>query len=132
MVLDLLLEREPHSRLASRLFAHVERGTASGYICATSITTIYYLATKSRGREAARAEIERLVRILEVAPVNRAGLEAALEPGFKDFEDGVVHEAARNVNVDAIVTRNVADFRSALTTVYTPAEMLTILDQQAS
>ena len=72
------------------------------------------------------------MRILEVAPVNRAVLEAALEPGFKDFEDGVVHEAARNVNVDAIVTRNVADFRNALTTVYTPAEMLTILDQQAS
>ncbi len=44
-----------------------------------------------------------------VAPVNRPVLEAALELDFADSEDGVLHEAARLVDTEAIVTRNPRD-----------------------
>jgi hypothetical protein len=43
--------------------------------------------------------------------VNKTVLERALNLPFKDFEDAVLHESARLVNADAIVTRNTADFK---------------------
>jgi len=58
-------------------------------------------------------------------------LEAALALGFDDFEDGVLHEAARQIDAHAIVTRNVGDFEQADLPVYTPEELVEILDLQA-
>ena len=60
----------------------------------------------------------------KVAPVNRAVLESALGLGFKDFEDAVLHEAARHAAVDWIVTRNARDFVGGGVRVCTPGEML--------
>ena len=55
-------------------------------------------------------------------------LEAALEAeGFRDFEDAVLHEAARQADADALVTRNESDFRKAVLTVYEPRELLNIV-----
>ena len=54
VVLDVLLDREPFSTEAASLFSKVEIGVLSGYICATTITTIYYLARKAVGSESAR------------------------------------------------------------------------------
>lgn len=47
-----------------------------------------------------------LLRLLEVAPVNRAVLEGDLALGFGDFEDAVLHEAGRLAGARAIVTRD--------------------------
>jgi len=114
------------------LLAHIERGSVHGFICATSVTTVHYLAAKALDRVRARAGVERLLRILEVAPVNRAVLEAASESRFDDFEDGVIHAAGQGAGMDAIVTRNPADFRHAMLPVYSPAELVAILDQGIS
>ena len=64
-------------------------------------------------RRAARARecISLLLSLFEIAPVNKTALERALNLPFKDFEDAVLHESARLVNADAIVTRNTADFK---------------------
>ena len=66
----------------------------TGYICVTAVTTIFYLATKAAGASKAKKSIHKLLSLLEVAPVNRAVLEGALESKYDDFEDGVVSEAA--------------------------------------
>ena len=55
VVLDLLLDRDPWSKTAAKLFSRVESGTLDGYLGATTVTTIYYLATKAVGAKTARA-----------------------------------------------------------------------------
>lgn len=55
VILYLLLDREPFSDAASYLLSKVERSEIIGYVCATTITTIHYLATKALGAEAASA-----------------------------------------------------------------------------
>ena len=104
VVLDLLLDRDPWSKTAAMLFSRVESGTLDGYLGATTVTTIYYLAAKAVGAAAAREEIRRLLALCAIAPVNRPVLEAALELDFADFEDSVLHEAARQVGAEAVVT----------------------------
>lgn len=47
VVLDVLLDREPHAGVAARLFALVDRERLDGVVCATTVTTIHYLAAKA-------------------------------------------------------------------------------------
>ena len=127
VVLDVLLDREPFSTRAALLFSEVERGDLEGILCATTITTIHYLACKVVGDQKARKEIEKLLSIFEIAPVNRSVLESALKSGAADFEDAVLCEAARHVNARGIVTRDVRGFKKAGIPAYSPEEMISLL-----
>lgn len=127
VVLDVLLDRPPFVEPAVRLFSLVEAGALSGALCATTVTTIHYLAAKAVGAARAEAGVRQLLELFEVAPVTRGVLEGALALGFGDFEDAVFHEAARGLGAAAIATRNKADFRRASLPVYAPDELLTLL-----
>jgi predicted nucleic acid-binding protein len=127
VVLDLLLDRQPFSTPAADLFSRVERGEIRGYLCATTVTTVYYLTAKVIGTRHARTEVRRLLTLFEVAPINRRVLEAALAGALADFEDAVIHEAARHVDAQTIVTRNTRNFKRAVISVHSPPELLHML-----
>lgn len=124
VVLDVLLERVPFYRAAAQVFAAIEQGTVSGLLCSTTLTTVYYVARKQVGREAAQNHIGNLLKLCDVACVTRAMFRQALQLDFRDFEDAVLHEAAAEVGAEAIITRNVADFGSARIPVFTPEAFL--------
>jgi predicted nucleic acid-binding protein len=131
IVLDVLMDRMPFSDFAVELFSKVEDGTIIGYLCGTTITTVYYLAYKTVGAPRAQEEIKKLLNLFEVAPVNRHVLESALVTGFNDFGDAVIHEAACHVGAEAIVTCNQKDFRKSRISVYSSEEMAKILASQS-
>lgn len=124
VILDLLLDREPFANAAAELVGRVETGKFVGLLCATTVTTLFYLAAKTVGRVQAIEQIRMLLSLFEVAQVNRTVLENALGLGFSDFEDAVLHEAARLSGADVIVTRNVKDFGGAMISVLMPGELL--------
>jgi len=123
VVLDLLLDREPFSRDAARCFSRVEVGEIEGWLCASTVTALYYLIRKSAGARKARESITLLLSLFEIAPVNKIALEGALQLSFKDFEDAVLHEVARLINADVIVTRNTVDFKHSSILVRLPSEL---------
>ena len=127
VILDVMLDRKPFSNVSAQLFSKVESGDIIGYISATTVTTIHYLAVKVVGTGKAKSEIDKLFTLFEVAPVNRAVLEEAAKSNITGFEDAVIHGAARHVGVDAIVSRNVKDFKRSILPVYTPNELSKIL-----
>jgi predicted nucleic acid-binding protein len=128
VVLDVLLDREPFAAPAVELLSRIELGEVEGSLCATTITTIHYLAAKTVGARRALLAIRNLMGMFEIAPVNRPVLAAALESSFADFEDAVAHEAARQVSADAIVTRNPRDFKKAALPIWSPDELCRMLD----
>jgi len=123
VILDVLLNRQPHVALSAPLVAKVETGRISGALCATTVTTVFYFVEKQLGAAVAQASIKRLLSIFEVAAITRSVLEAALNDGFTDFEDAVLHQAALSVGAHGIVTRNGPDFKKSTITVYSPAEL---------
>lgn len=131
ILLDVLLDREPFATLAAEVLSKAERGELSGYACATTVTTIFYLCRKEVGKDEANRHIHTLLSILEVAPVNRRVIEAALQANFSDFEDAVLSESAVLVSAEAIATRNKQDFSNSPISVYTPEELLNLLDSDA-
>ncbi len=124
VVLDVLLAREPHAEVAARLFSLVDSGTLQASICATTVTTIHYLATKSVGKVLAQKHLEVLLEMFDVAGVDRDVLARALKLDFADFEDAVLHEAAVVAGMSAIVTRNGKDFTRATLPIFAPQELL--------
>jgi len=126
VLLDVLLNRAPHADSASRLMAHVERKRIEGLLGATSVTTIHYLATKAVGRVRARRHVQTLLSLFDVAPVTRMVLLDGLALGFPDYEDAVLHEAARHAGATGIVTRDPAGFAHATLHIYSPDELLTM------
>ena len=127
VILDVLLERQPFAEPAAMLLARAERGEIQGFVCATTATTIFYLACKVLGRSHARRQIADLLSILDVAPVNRAVLEHAVRIEIDDFEDAVIVEAARQVEAQVIVTRNERDFARSPVSVHSPISLSGLL-----
>lgn len=127
VVLDVLLDREPFAADAATLLSKVEQNQISGYLCASTVTTIHYLIAKSLGSQEAVCHIQSLLSLFNVAPVNRGVLEQALAASFSDFEDAVLHAAACHAGVQSIVTRNVRDFSKATLPVFTPVELINAL-----
>lgn len=127
VVLDVLLARPPHAAPAIELFDRVARRELDGLLSATTITTVFYLAAKAAGTAQAKRHVNTLLGLFEIAAVGRSALADALALGFGDYEDAVLHEAARHAGATAIVTRDPKGFAAAKLTVYSPAELLRIL-----
>jgi predicted nucleic acid-binding protein len=124
VVLDVLLDREPFVEDSAAVFAWVEGGALTGLLCATTLTTLAYLAGKTVGKAQATRQIRQLMSLFEVAPVTRAVLDAALASKAADFEDAVLAEAARQAGAQAIITRNLRDFAHSPVRAHTPAQWL--------
>jgi hypothetical protein len=112
---------------ATQIFSKIEKGSITGYVCATTIITIHYLAAKAAGVSKAKKSIHKLLSLLEVTPVNRAVLESALEGTYEGFEDGVVSGAASHIGAKAIITRNARHYRNLSVSAYLPTEILKML-----
>ncbi len=127
VILDVMLDRNPFSESASQLLSLVERGDILGIICATTVTTIHYLATKVLGKNESQNKIKDLITLFEIASVNRTVIEKAINSTFTDFEDSVIHQAANHAGAEAIVTRDPKGFKQSKIPIYSSAELLKIL-----
>jgi predicted nucleic acid-binding protein len=122
LILDVLLDRQPHAEAASRVWEAVETGRAEGFLSAHAVTTIHYLNARATKAATARDTTTALLSVFSVASVDEAVLGEATALGWDDFEDAVTAAAARAARCDALVTRNRADFRRSPVRVLTPEQ----------
>jgi predicted nucleic acid-binding protein len=127
IVLDVLLDRKPHSTDSAEVFRLIEQGQAEGLLCATTITTLDRLLSQSMKRNESRKLLAHLLRLFDVASVNRAVLEDALASRMDDFEDAVLDHAAQNSGADVIVTRNSKDFAHGKSKVMDPRQFIVLV-----
>jgi predicted nucleic acid-binding protein len=124
VVLDLLANRAPWAHEAALVLTAVEDGRAEAAVAAHTVTTLYYLLTKSLGRERAVAAIVDLTSIVAVIAVDRDVILEAIALGLRDLEDGVQAACALRYGADLLVTRNGRDFQGTGVAVAAPAEVL--------
>ena len=127
IILDVLQKRAAFVDDAVKLFNAVESSVINGFICANSISTIAYLLQRHQDRKFAVYNIELLLEMFEVAPVNRITIQDSVAINFTDFEDAIIYNSALQVNANGIVTRNPKDFKQAKISIYQPAELLVAL-----
>lgn len=132
VVLDVLLGRKAFLSEASALFAYVHEDRISGLLCATTLTTVFYLIERKKGTAGAYQGLDRLLALFEATPVDDRVLRRARTLDFDDYEDAVLHESARQGRADGIVTRNTEDFKDATLTIYEPAELLAVIESRSA
>jgi hypothetical protein len=65
-----------------------------------------------------------LLAALRVCSLDLSVLQTALALPLVDYEDAVQHASAAASQLDAIITRNVNDYRNAALRIITPADLL--------
>jgi predicted nucleic acid-binding protein len=124
VVLDVLLQREPWVSEASALWQADDEGRITGYMIASAVADVFYIARRLVGLEMAQQAIQTCLDAFEICPVDRWDLERAkLLPG-NDFEDNLQIACATTANLDAIVTRNPDHFKTAPMSVLIPSDAL--------
>jgi len=127
IVIDYLINREPFSQSALRLFSLAENNKIRLNISAISYTTIYYVLRKNNSHQAIIQNLVLLSGLCNVLPVNQAILDQAMKSGFTDFEDAVqYYSALQNKNCSVIISRNTKDFQFSEIKVMLPDEFLKV------
>ncbi|WP_435103725.1 type II toxin-antitoxin system VapC family toxin [Arhodomonas sp. AD133] len=106
ILLDALLKREPHAHQAAHLLTAFERGIIAGHLCAASVDTLYYLLNRASDQRTAKRLLTDILGLMSILPVNDQVILAALQLGWTDLEDAIIHESARLSGMDAIITRD--------------------------
>ncbi|MFM7406640.1 MAG: PIN domain-containing protein [Cuspidothrix sp.] len=129
IILDYFLEREPFLQDAEILFQAIDSGQLIGYVTATTLTDIFYIARRqTQSIELARQAIANILDIMVISPVNRAILEAAFTSELTDFEDAVQIYCAVDQGLDAIVTRDIKGFSNSVIPVLLVSQLLKQLE----
>lgn len=125
IVLDFLLQREPFREDAEELFQVIDSGRVVGYITATTLTDIFYIARRhTRSIEQARQAVSETLTVMMICPVNRTILASAFLSGINDFEDAIQIACAVDRGLEAILTRDTQGFLSSTIPVLSIRQLL--------
>jgi predicted nucleic acid-binding protein len=131
IVLDVLLERVPHSEISTLLWAALEETGSQGLVAAHAITTIHYVIARTLGQHHAMRAISKVLEVFDVANVDdgiiRTAVLVAMEAEHGDFEDAVTAAAAKAARCELIVTRDPKGFRHSPIPAMAPEEALRLI-----
>ena len=125
ILIDILARREPFHRETIRLFEQAGKKQVRLHTTATSIITAWYMLAKYGDEGIARKAIANLMNYVHIIPISHRAFEMAIRSNFRDLEEGVQHFAALEAgNIEAIITRNLRDYRHSLISVCTAGDYL--------
>lgn len=128
IILDVLLNRKGFLERSIAVLEPLLARQYRGFVAATTLTNMYYIVRRVSGRtEEAMMAVNKTLQWCEVAPVNREVLDAARSSSMTDFEDAVQAAAAKDFNIDIVITRDKTGFHHCGLQVYTPEEFLATL-----
>jgi len=124
VILDAMLQRPPWHKEADAILQAAALGQVTCASTTLSLATIFYVGRRVVGTAAARGAVRKYLAAFAILPIDKQTLlDADALPG-NDFEDNILSAAAATASLDAIITRNVADFSHSPLPVCDPAELL--------
>ena len=122
VLIDVALDRKPHSKAACDLLDRLERHPKSALIAWHTASNFYYLVASKRAAADTRRFLSELLGYGGVAPVDSAMLRYAVTLPMSDFEDAMQVAAARVCNARHIVTRSLSGSRLSPILAISPQE----------
>ena len=124
IILDVLQKREPHDVDSSKIWKLCETDQAEGFVSALTLANLVYIMRKELNEEKTENVLKQLALIFRIADLTQADVMKAAEMQWNDFEDAVQAITAKRIGADAIVTRNIRDFKQSPVAAFTPKECL--------
>ena len=81
-----------------------------GYVSASAVTDIVYILQKENGKINTIQFLKELFEYIDILGVDKTIIINALNSNWKDFEDAVQGNVAKENSLDLIITRNTKDF----------------------
>ena len=127
VALDYFLRREGFAEHAKRVFHEIISGDTNGCLSSSVVTDIYYCVTRQRNADIARKVVEEVYRYLTILTVGEDTIGNALALPMTDFEDAVQAAAAKDCEIDIVITRDQSGFHDSGLKVYSPEKFLETL-----
>lgn len=124
MILDLLMEREPHLEPVVKFFLKIQDGEVSAFTSPVIINDLFYILNRHFDRKLAVQSLLKLTSLIKVLDCGERVIMQALSSDLKDFEDAIQYYSAMAGNVPTLITRNVKDYKAAAITIMTPVEYI--------
>jgi predicted nucleic acid-binding protein len=124
VILDALLAREPVGGQVRAVWEAHEDGRFTGYICAITPPTVFYVARKAVGKSQAFKMTGDLAETFEVCAVDKSILQSAMSLEMTDFEDAIQSASALAAGLDFIITSDLKDFKNSPVKAVSPLEFM--------
>lgn len=129
IILDVFLDQEPFSIASKKILSLCESKKIQGVISASSATDIFYIVRKRLGNpDKAYEALGHVLNIVKVLTVTNEDVHTAFLKKARDFEDCLLATCAISNKCSAIVTRNKNDFQGFDIDLYSPEELLALLN----
>jgi len=126
IIVDLIADRKPFSKLTIELFEKTERKEVLLFTSSHSIAKTHYLLKKYLEEQHLRTVIYNLLEYIQVIAIDEDIIKRGLKSKHKDFEDALQMLCAYKIEkLDYIVTRNIKDFKDSEIPAFPPDELLT-------
>lgn len=128
VLLDFYLDRKPFSEDSLQLLLKCEQKQFRAFVTPVIIANTYYILRRHATHLYVVERLQILLDTISVIAMDQKQVLAALDSKFTDFEDALQYFSAVNSNkIDAIITRNIKDFKKSALPVFTPQEYLATL-----
>ena len=124
VVLDVLLNREPHVTDSAKVWKLCETEQAEGYLSTLTFANLVYVMRKELDPERIEDVLRKLSLIFRFTDLNVSDMNNAAAMKWSDFEDALQAATADRLHADYIITRNVRDFNRSKVIAFTPTEFL--------
>jgi predicted nucleic acid-binding protein len=125
IIIDFLIDRKPFSREAAIIFTLVEQKKLKGYASSLTFSNLYYVLRKFETHKKVISKLDSLSKLVKILKVDDQTIKSALASSFQDFEDSIQHFcASESKKPDAIITRNIKDYKNSELPVMTPGDFL--------
>jgi len=127
VILDIALARKPFAEHSVLFFKTAYKHGIQMFMTATTVTDLYYICRKEKGKETALSFIADLIQIVDIVSVDKNIIMKALHSETPDFEDAVQICSANREGITTIVTRNEKDFMLSGLNIQNPKTFLQTL-----
>jgi len=128
IVLDQMLKRDGFYEVAEDIMTLSSRRVFDGYISASAITDIYYIARKAhQDKGIALSLIRKLICNIHVATVDEGAIRSAVNLEWNDFEDSVQYSIGESINADYIVTRDTKGYANGNIPAISPTDFVNLI-----
>lgn len=127
VLLDILDPNRPSSAYARLAMEYCNGGGDMGLVHAGQLKDVAYILRKKLNAAAARKAVSYLLDYFVVLPLENEATWLASKSDEPDFEDALVRAAAELNDVEFILTRDAAAFKSSMVRAITCKEYLDIV-----
>lgn len=130
IVLDHILDRQPHAEKSRLVCLLGITGEARTFISVNMFTDLFYVLRKEYGSERAQEILDDELSFLQWVGISPEDAKRTLAKRWPDFEDALVAECASKINADYIITRDEKDFARSPIKAISPEQLFETLDEQ--